>query len=130
MPAPVAPPSPAPAMPAAPLRLSPPLDGPSAVPAPSLRAPTRSSALRAELAALDAVRTTLAKDDPSRALSFLTAYFRNFPQGRLRFEAEVLRIDALAKAGQTNAAGLHAREFLKRHPNTVFTARVRPYAEP
>ena len=46
-------------------------------------APSASSALRAELAALDAVRTTLANGDSVGALAFLDAYFRTFPRGRL-----------------------------------------------
>jgi len=96
----------------------------------SARAPaTTSSALRAELAALDAIRATLANDDSTGALSFLATYFRTFPRGRLHPEAEVLRIDALAKAGQADGAKRYAQEFLKRHPNSVLTARVRPYAE-
>jgi hypothetical protein len=82
------------------------------------------------VAALDAVRSTLANDDPKGALSFLAAYFRTFPRGRLRYEAEVLRIDALAKAGRSDTAKRHARELLRRHPNSVLAARVRPYAEP
>jgi len=86
-------------------------------------------ALRAELAALDAVRSTLANDDALGALSFLAAYFRTFPRGRLHLEAEVLRIDALAKAGRLDAAKRHAREFLKRHANSVLAARVQPYAQ-
>jgi hypothetical protein len=98
-------------------------------PAPARASATTSSALRAELAALDAVRSTLANNDPAGALSFLGAYFRTFPRGRLHFEAEVLRIHALAQAGQSDMAKRHAREFLKRHPNSVLTARVRPYAE-
>ena len=98
-------------------------------PAPARASAPTSSALRAELAALDTVRSTLANNDPAGALSFLVAYFRTFPRGRLHFEAEVLRIHALAQAGQTDVAKRHAREFLKRHPNNVLTARVRPYAE-
>jgi hypothetical protein len=106
-------------------------DSPSPVGSVPVRATTGgSSALRAELAALDAVRSTLANQNPAGALSLLAVYFRNFPRGRLRFEADVLRIDALAKAGQTGVAQQHAREFLRRHPNSVLTARVRPYAEP
>jgi hypothetical protein len=106
-------------------------DSPSPVPPVPVRATTGgSSALRAELAALDAVRSTLANHDPAGALSLLAEYFRSFPRGRLRFEADVLRIDALARAGQTGVARQHAREFLRRHPNSVLTARVRPYAEP
>jgi hypothetical protein len=87
-----------------------------------------NSALRAELAALDAIRSTLANHDARGALSFLDAYFRTFPRGRLRLEAEVLRIDALAKAGRVEAAHRSAKEFIARHPNSVLTARVQTYA--
>jgi hypothetical protein len=129
VPATVVAPAPASPVPAPPVMAAP-------APAPTLPAPapTRastpgSSALRAELAALDAIRSTLANDDPTGALTFVEAYFRTFPRGRLRFEAEVMRIDALAKAGRTQAAKRHAREFIKQHPNSVLTARMRPYAE-
>jgi hypothetical protein len=88
-----------------------------------------SSALRAELAALDAVRSTLANDDSVGALSFLDAYFRTYPRGRLHLEAEVLRVDALAKGGRLDAARGYAQEFLKRHPNSVLAAHVQTYAE-
>jgi hypothetical protein len=107
------------------------MDPPAALPPPQPRTPAApNSALRAELAALDAVRSTLANDDPAGALSFLGAYFRTFPRGRLRLEAEVLRIDAHVKAGRLDVAQRYAQQFLKRHPNSVLTARVRPYAEP
>jgi hypothetical protein len=88
-----------------------------------------SSALRAELAALDAVRSTLASGDSVGALSFLDAYFRTFPRGRLRPEAEVLRIDALAKGGRLDDARKYALEFLRRHPNSVLAARVQAFAK-
>jgi len=87
-----------------------------------------SSALRAELAALDAVRSTLASGDSTGALSFLGAYFQTFPRGRLHPEAEVLRIDALAKGGRAQDAKNYAQEFLRHHPNSVLAARVQAYA--
>lgn len=90
---------------------------------------TGNSALRAELAALDTVRSTLADGNPTGALSSLAAYYRAFPRGRLRLEAEVLRIDALAKSGQSEAAKRTAQDFIKRHPDSVLTPRVRPYAD-
>ena len=128
-PTPAAPTRPAPSM--AVLASAPAIDPPAALaPARARASANTSSALRAELAALDAIRSTLANDDPTGALSFLAAYFRTFPRGRLHPEAEVLRIDALAKAGQSDVAKRYAQEFLKRHPNSVLTARVRPYAEP
>ena len=79
-------------------------------------------------AALDAIRSTLANNDPAGALSFLDAYFRTFPQGRLTLEAEVLRIDALAQSGRLVLAKRSAQEFLRHHPNSVLNARVQPYA--
>jgi hypothetical protein len=124
-PAPVQAEAPVPPAPA-PLAATPVADPP---PAPAPSRPAASSALRAELAALDAIRSSLANDDPAGALRFVATYFRTFPHGRLHFEAEVLRIDALAKAGRSQAAKHHAQEFLRRHPNSVLTARVRPYAE-
>jgi hypothetical protein len=130
---PVVPLAPAPAtMPAlvppsvsAPAREPPPSVKP-ALPTPS---PSTGAALRAELAALDAVRSALAKDDASSALSLVATYFRTFPRGRLSPEAEVLRIDALAGTGQMKSAKREAQEFIKRHPNSVLSARVRPYVD-
>jgi hypothetical protein len=134
VPAPAAVVAPTPAGPAA---LVPVLDTPTAARAlPPTRAaaprtaPANDSALRAELAALDAIRSALAQDDPAGALSSVAAYFRAFPSGRLRLEAEVLRIDVLAKAGRTQDAKRYAQKFIGQHPHSVLTARVRPFAEP
>ena len=103
---------------------------PAAAPSAAAKpAPAANAALRAELGALDAVRSALANGRPPLALSLVATYFRTFPRGRLYPEAEVLRIDALAKAGQPNAARRYARDFIKRHPNNILSARVRPYAE-
>jgi hypothetical protein len=84
-------------------------------------------ALTAELGALDAVRSALAQGDPGGALSLLDAYAKDYPRGRLELEAEVLRIDALARAGQTDLAKKRAETFLKRHPKSVLASRVRGY---
>jgi hypothetical protein len=86
-----------------------------------------ASALTAELGALDAARSRLAAGDPSGALSLLDNYARSYPRGRLVLEAEVLRIDALAKSGQMGPAKRRAEAFLKRHPNSVLASRVRTY---
>jgi hypothetical protein len=121
--------------------MSPPAPPEAEAPAPSLPpavaapAPVRvsalsaSSALNAELAALDTVRTTLANKDAAGALSFLDAYFRTYPHGRLRLEAEVLRVDAMVKAGRTDEAKGYAQDFLKRHPNSVLASRLRRYVD-
>jgi hypothetical protein len=97
-------------------------------PAPKAEPRTPSaSALTAELGALDAARSRLSSGDAAGALSLLDDYARAYPRGRLVLEAEVLRIDALAKSGQMGAAKRRAEAFLKRHPNSVLASRVRTY---
>ena len=90
--------------------------------------PPAAAPLSDELAALDAARTSLSHSDPGAALTALDAYTRNFPRGRLGLEAEVLRISALAKSGQTDAARKRAEAFLRGHPGSVLASRVRGYA--
>jgi len=90
--------------------------------------PAAGALLAAELAALDAARTSLSHSDPAAALAALDTYSRNFPRGKLGIEAEVLRIGALAKSGQTEAARKRAEAFLRRHPDSVLASRVRSYA--
>ncbi|WP_437752605.1 hypothetical protein [Sorangium sp. So ce1389] len=107
----------------------------AAAPAParshSVGAAAKSSAekaaLQAELETLDAARAALSSGNAQGALSLLDAYTREHPRGRLRLEAEVLRIDALAKSGRTDAAAQRAEAFLRRHPNSVLASRVRRY---
>jgi hypothetical protein len=86
-----------------------------------------AATLSAELGALDRARLSLAGGDARRALDALDTYDRRFPSGRLQVEAEVLRIDALAKLGRKDAARQHAEMFLRRHPNSVLATRVRAH---
>ncbi|MES1209643.1 MAG: hypothetical protein ABUS79_27215, partial [Pseudomonadota bacterium] len=98
-------------------------DVPAVAPAPLARhhrAPDEVAIpLSRELASLDAARAALARGDATRAIALLDKYARVYPRGRLDMEAEVLRIDALAESGRTDAAHARAREFLRRHPNSV-----------
>jgi len=88
----------------------------------------RSAALlSAELGALDHARLALAGGDARRALEEIDAYDRAYPAGRLQIEAEVLRIDALAKLGRKDAARQRAEAFLRRHPTSVLATRVRAH---
>jgi len=87
----------------------------------------RGAMLSEELGALDRARLALAGGDARRALDELESYDRRFPSGRLQLEAEVLRIDALAKVGRKEAARSRAEAFLRRHPNSVLTTRVRAH---
>jgi hypothetical protein len=81
--------------------------------------------LSRELASIDGARSALSRGDAAGALARLDRYARAYPHGRLDLEAEVLRIDALAESGRTETARTRAREFLRRHPNSVLAAHVR-----
>jgi hypothetical protein len=91
---------------------------------------TKADSVAAELAAIDGARAALARGDANGALARLDSYARTYPRGRLSLEAEVLRIDALARSGQTAAASKRAEAFLRRHPNSVLASRVRGYLKP
>ena len=84
-----------------------------------------ASSLAEELASLDSARALLARGDSTGALVRLDAHSRAYPNGRLQLEAEVLRIDALTKNGQTSLAKKRAETFLRKHPNSVLASRVR-----
>jgi hypothetical protein len=86
--------------------------------------------LTRELAALDDARAALVRGDARGALIRLDTYVQSFPNGRLELEAEVLRIDALARSGRVEAARSRADAFLRRYPNSVLTSRVRAHATP
>ncbi len=93
-------------------------------------APADRLSLTRELAALDAARAELARGEARNALALLDGYAQKHPHGRLELEAEVLRIDALARGGQREAARARAEVFLRRHPNSVLASRVRAHAQP
>lgn len=91
------------------------------------KASVASADLKAELGAIEKARSALGAGDATGALSQLDAYARSYPRGRLALEAEVLRIDALARSGQREAAKKRAELFVRRYPNSVLNARVRGY---
>jgi outer membrane protein assembly factor BamD (BamD/ComL family) len=91
--------------------------------------PVARASLTRELAALDGARLALSDGDARGAMAQLEAYQRNFPRGRLALEAEVLRIDALAKIGRATEARQHAQTFVRLHPNSVLATRVRAHLD-
>lgn len=130
---------PAPEAPAAPaLRWEDVTDEPAerpsmAAPAPRARAASGSSNadahLRDELVAIDRARQALVAGDASAALTTLERYAKAHPHGRLEIEAEVLRIDALARSGRDDLARPRALAFLKNHPHNVLAPRVRAHLD-
>ena len=89
---------------------------------------TAKPTLAEELAAVDAASSALRAGDGSGAMRLLDEYARRFPRGRLRLEAAVLRVEALAKTGQRAEAARRAKSFLKRYPNSVLAPRLKRYA--
>jgi len=82
-----------------------------------------------ELLALDAARAALAAGDAERALAQLDGYARAYPSGHLELEAEILRIDALARSGHRDVARRRAEQFLRRHPKSVLAPRARGFLD-
>jgi hypothetical protein len=81
--------------------------------------------LRLEIIALDGVRQASASGRPRAALALLDEYASKFPNGKLREEALVLRIEALHASGDQAAAEKLAHRLLADSPNTPYAARVR-----
>jgi len=103
---------------------------PVAAPGPRLRSGARPAvSLSQELAALDAARATLARGNAEGALFLLDGYDRSCPHGKMGIEAEILRIDALAKNGQAGDARRRAEQFVMRHPTSVLAVRARTYLD-
>ncbi len=86
-----------------------------------------SSALSfsAELRSLDEARAAIAAKEPARALGILDGYTARFPRGAMAPEAAVLRIEALANAGDHAAAERVAEVFLRENPGSPYAPRVR-----
>ncbi|HEY4188517.1 MAG TPA: hypothetical protein VGP07_25810 [Polyangia bacterium] len=112
-----------------------PVATPNVTPAvlPTSARPTRPTgetvSLTQELVALDAARVALARGNAQGALFLLDEYVQTCPRGRLKLEAELLRVDALARNGQTELARHRAEAFLRRHPASVLAARARSYLD-
>ena len=100
--------------------------GPSPRPSPSLeRAP---ASLSEELALLESARSALASGSSERALELLDRYERTLRGTRLRAEASILRVEALAASGRKAEAASLAGEFLKKNPGSPLVDRARAFA--
>jgi hypothetical protein len=85
---------------------------------------TDASSLEGEVTALDRARSALAAGDAAGALKLLAQYEQAFPKGALRPEATYLRIQALSKSGQHDAARELAARFLAKHPSSPHAAQL------
>lgn len=98
---------------------------PGPEPAAGPPAPVASSALDAEVAALERVRTALERGDAPRALQLLGFYDRAFPKPVLADEATVLRVDALSRCGERAAAAALSRGFIASNPSSPHIPHLR-----
>jgi TolA-binding protein len=81
--------------------------------------------LAEEVAALDKVRSAAQAHNPSLMLRLLNEYQREFPNGALAIEAQVLLVEALVQSGQTAAAMPLARQLLNAAPSGPHASRIR-----
>jgi outer membrane protein assembly factor BamD (BamD/ComL family) len=86
---------------------------------------TRASRLREESALLAEAKASLTAGDGARALALVERGERDFPDGVLGQERQVLSIDALLRAGQRPAAISRARAFVEAHPRSAHAGRLR-----
>lgn len=91
---------------------------------PTLRLPERPG-LAGEVANIDAARRALAAGDAGTALQQLEHYYSRARTGTLDREAQLLRIDALLRAGQTQRAHQLAEHYLASYPQDPHAARLR-----
>lgn len=83
-----------------------------------------SGQLGEEIAALSQIRNDLQAGAATRALDQLNEYRRRFGQPSLAMEADALRVDALCRAGQHEAARAAAAAFVSDWPNSPLQQRV------
>lgn len=117
------------ALPVAPRVVSAPASPPAQAappPAPTTQAPVvPRSAMTDELRAIDRARSAVASGDLQEATRALDAHASAFPAGVFSDEAQVLRIDVLAKKGERRGAEAAARAFLASRPRSPQAPRVR-----
>ncbi len=101
---------------------------PALPPEPHASATSNPRALAEEIARLDGVRRQLAAKRAKPALAALDDYARDYPEGALRQEAALLRIEASSRAGQKQAARALAEKFLANNPDSPHAPRIRALA--
>jgi len=102
-----------------------PVGGEPAAPAPALSGGQPiGGQLGEEIALLSQIRGTLQDGAPARALEQLGEYRRRFERPNLAMEADALRVDALCRAGQREAAQAAAAAFVNDWPGSPLQQRV------
>lgn len=99
---------------------------PAAEPVPEAAAPVAPpiGQLGEELALLSQVRSSVQEGAPAHALELLGRYEAQFGRPILGMEADALRVDALCRSGQREAAQESARAFQNEWPGSPLGPRV------
>jgi hypothetical protein len=106
-----------------------PAAAPAALPVATVPAATSgATATRSfaeEIASFDRARAALDAGDSDRAIALVETYERRFPAGTFLQEAEVLRVQALTRKGDSASARRVGQRFLAAHPTSPHAARIR-----
>lgn len=130
----VAPPPPLTTPPVAappPVAPPPPVESPAAEAPPAHPPPHRSplpadteDALARELSLIDEARH-LMREHPEAAMVTLAAHAKTFPQGAMRLEADLLRVEGLLRLGKRPAAEALGRRLVAQDPEGLVSQRVK-----
>ena len=94
------------------------------MPAAPTEAASASGQLGEELSLLSQVRSSVQDGTPQHALELLADYEAKFGRPILEMEADALRVDALCRAGQRDAARASAAAFQNEWPGSPLGRRV------
>jgi TolA-binding protein len=93
---------------------------------PAVRRPASVAAadIRDEIRLLDQARSAVRSGKSSQALRALAKYEQRYPRGQFRQEVQVLRMEALEQAGESERAAAIAKRFLAENPESPHVERV------
>jgi hypothetical protein len=107
-------------------RLAPP--APPAAPVTAKRQSRPAPTLAEEIALLDEARSALSAKDYARVIALVQRYEQELSGTRMRAEAQLLRIEALAQSGQRQRAADLAKTFVRQHAGDPLADRARTLA--
>jgi outer membrane protein assembly factor BamD (BamD/ComL family) len=88
------------------------------------RTSVKTDRLDQELALLESARQKLGQGESKEALRLLQQYSSRFPQGKLKQEATILRVNALEAQGKATEATRLSQEFLRDNPDSAHKRRL------
>ncbi len=86
---------------------------------------TATTSFAEEIASFDRARAALDAGDSDRVIALVETYEKRYPTGTFLQEAEVLRVQALTRKGDSAGARRAGQRFLAAHPTSPHAARIR-----